>query len=313
MNITNTWMWLGFSLFIIASLSTDAFLLTNQSARPHTSIRAACYWSMLWVATALIFNSFLWLYLYWTSNIVVANTKSMEFFTGYLIEKSLSIDNLFAFYVVFEQLQIPITHQQRVFSYGIWSAIILRLILILLGVWLITAFHWVLYVMGSFLLISGVKMLFTPHTKNQLEKNSIVCWLQHHLRITSTLHENKFFIRKNGLLYATPLLLALILIEISDIIFAFDSIPAIFGITRDPFIVWTSNIFAILGLRALYFLLIRAIQRFYLLKYSVACILVFIGSKMLLEPWLHLTALASLSIIIFILLGSIVMSNLLRK
>ena len=188
------------------------------------------------------------------------------------------------------------------FSYGIWSAIFLRLLLILFGTWLVSEFHWTLYLMGAFLLLTGIRMIVIGGKDENFADRKMIKWMKRWFRITPELHGNQFFVSINGLLYVTPLLIGLIFIEISDLIFAFDSIPAIFAITTDPFIVWSSNIFAILGLRALYFLLAGMIMRFHLLKYGIALILIFVGSKMLLAPWFHLSTLTSLSIIVGILL-----------
>ncbi len=302
MNDWSSSVWLGFSLFLLLALSMDAFLL-KKNGRTHTSVRTAIKWSLVWVAAALTFNALLWLYLYHYFDLALANRKALDFFTGYLIEKSLSIDNLFAFYILFQQFQIPPAYQQRIFSYGIWGAIIFRLILILLGSWLITEFHWVLFLMGAFLLVTGIKMLRASAETTDLYASKTFLFLQKKFRFSKELAGEKFFIRKNNLLYMTPLFLAVIFIEITDIVFAFDSIPAIFAITTDPFIVWSSNIFAILGLRALYFVLAGMVERFYLLKYGIALILIFIGIKMLLEPWLSIPVGISLAIIASILIS----------
>jgi TerC family integral membrane protein len=301
-DIANTWMWLGFSVFLVVALSVDTFLLDKKHARAHESIRVALYWSLTWIACALIFNVLLWAYLYMTTNPLAAEEISLDFLTGYLIEKSLSIDNLFAFYLIFHQFQVPNAYQQRVFSYGVWSAIVLRLLLILFGTWLIKDFHWILYLFGIFLLLTGIKMLFAVHEEKNLLTSRTFLWLKRHIRITDTFHGQNFFVAKNGLLYATPLLIVLIFIEISDLLFAFDSIPAIFAITTDPFIVWTSNIFAILGLRAMYFLLSGMVTRLHLLKYGIAIILVFVGAKMLIAPWITIPVELSLCVIAAILL-----------
>lgn len=295
------WIWSGFFVFLLIALSVDTFLLDKKTARPHQSMRAALSWTMIWVACALLFNGFLWLYLYYKTNIGIANEKAIQFLTGYLIEKTLSFDNLFVFYTVFHHFKIPVAYQQRVFSYGIWSAVVFRLLLILLGTWLVREFHWILYLMGAFLLFTGIKMIFVREKEKDITETTIIKWMKRCFRLTHETHSHHFFVKINGLLYATPLLLALIVIEISDLVFAFDSIPAIFAVTTDPFIVWSSNIFAILGLRAMYFLLANMISRFYLLKYGIALILIFVGGKMLLAPWLAISVLASLSIIIGIL------------
>lgn len=301
-NVANIWMWLGFAIFLVIALYVDTVVLEKRHAGPHTSIKSALFWSMVWIICALLFNGFLWLDLYFTASITIANQKSLEFFAGYLIEKSLSVDNLFAFYVVFHQFHIPHAYQHRIFAIGIWSAIVLRLILILLGVWLISNFGWVLYLMGTFLFFTGLKMFFAEEKAKDLAETLTIKIVNKFLRVSHEITSQHFFMRKNNLLYMTPLFLALIFIELSDLVFALDSIPAIFAITMDPYIVWTSNIFAILGLRALYFLLAGMAYRFHMLKHGVALILVFVGSKMLLEPWLHISVLWSLVMILSILL-----------
>jgi TerC family integral membrane protein len=300
-DIANGWFWLGFTLFVIFALSVDTFLLSNKH-RPHASMRVALFWMSVWISCALAFNGLLWCYVNYTHGQIVANQKAIEFFTGYLLEQSLSVDNLFAFYIVFHQFRIPKAYQQRIFSIGIWSAIVFRLIFILLGVWLLNSFHWIIYVMGAFLLVTGLKMLFWNKEEKDLAEVWFMKLVKRFFRVTHELHGQKLFIRQNAMLYATPLFLALVFIEFSDIIFAFDSIPAIFAVTTDPFIIWTSNIFAILGLRNLYFVLSGMAERLQFVKYGVALILVFIGSKMVLEPWLPISVGVSLGVIGGILL-----------
>lgn len=300
--VANTWMWLGFSVFLIIALSIDTFVIGKHNSHSQASIRRAIGWTLVWVATALLFNLFLWLYLRQVNTPEFASTRSMEFLAGYLIEKSLSIDNLFAFYMIFEHFRIPVQFQQRVLTYGIWGAVIMRLIFILIGVWLLAKFHWLIYVMGIFLLFTGIKMFFMEDKEKDLAETGILKLAKRCFRVTHELDGHHFFVRKNKLLYATPLFIALILVEFSDVVFAFDSIPAIFAVTRDPFIVWSSNIFAILGLRALYFVLANMIARFYLLKYGVALILIFIGTKMVIMPWMHVPVAISLIVIATIII-----------
>lgn len=294
-------VWISFSIFLVIALSIDAKVMHSEKFSPHASAKKALYWTFFWIASALIFNLLLWLFLLET-NPTIANQKALNFLTGYIIEKSLSIDNLFVFYLVFSQFHIPPKYQQRVFSYGIWGAVIMRLGLILAGSYLVNRFHWLLYLMGVFLVFTGIKMMFMKKDEENLKSNRIYNFLTRSFRITHEFSGESFFIRKNNLWYATPLFIAVIFIEISDIIFAFDSIPAIFAITTDPFIVWTSNIFAILGLRALYFCLSAAVQRLRFLKYGIALILIFIGGKMVVEPWLALSVSFSLFVIVSILL-----------
>lgn len=313
-NVANWWVWIFFSIFVIVALSADTLLLGKQHKRgPHSSIRAALAWTTLWILCAFIFNGLLWLYLYFTTDLIIANQKALEFFTGFLIEKSLSVDNLFAFYMIFYQFHIPTAYQQRVFAYGIWGAIIFRLVIILFSSFLISKFDWVLYLLGAFLVLTGLKIFFFEEKQKDLTAGWFFNWLKRHIRMTAELEGERFFIIKNSKYYATRLFVALIFIEISDIIFAADSIPAIFAITRDPFIVWTSNIFAILGLRALYFVLAGMINRFQLLKYGIAIILIFVGIKMITEPWIHISTLFSLGIISGILVSFILISIFFRE
>lgn len=302
-NVITGWTWFGFTIFLIIALTADTWLVNHSKTRSHQSMRVAVYWSLFWISCALIFNLFLWFYLRYEAGDQVANTKALEFFTGYLIEKSLSVDNLFVFYMVFKQFHIPNEYQQRVFTYGIWGAVIMRLLVILAGTALVQRFHWLLYLMGVFLLLTGIKIFFSKEESKDLTETLAIRIFKRFMRITTEFHGERFLIRKNGLLYATPLLVALFFIELSDLVFALDSIPAIFAITTDPFIVWTSNIFAILGLRALYFLLSGMITKFRLLKYGIALILMFVGFKMVIEPWLHVPVGISLSIISSILLS----------
>lgn len=314
MTIAYGWaVWVCFSLFLIIALSIDTFVVNKKHIGPDQSIRAALIWTSIWVACALIFNFLLWVYVSRHVNLAIANEVALNFFTGYLIEKSLSLDNLFAFYLIFHQFHIPTAYQRRVFSYGIWSAIVLRLLLILTGSWLIQHFHSALYIMGAFLLLTGIKMCFTDEEEKELATSPLFVFLKRFLRLTHEFNKEKFFIKKGTLLYATPLMVALVFIELTDLVFAFDSIPAIFAITTDPFIVWTSNIFAILGLRAMYFLLVGMVKQFYLLKYAIALILVFVGSKMLIAPWIKIPTQWSLLVIVSLLVVFSLVGFLSRK
>ncbi|HEU5281491.1 MAG TPA: TerC/Alx family metal homeostasis membrane protein [Gammaproteobacteria bacterium] len=283
-SIANGWIWLGFSLFLVAALVADTVLIGKVSRRSAGLVRTALAWTLFWISCALIFNFGIWVYLYQTTTPAFAHVKALEFFTGYVIEKSLSVDNLFAFYMVFQQFHVPQQYQHRVFSYGVWGAIIMRLALILVGVWLVSEFHWLLYVMGAFLFFTGLKMMFSNEKEKDLAETLVIRLAKKFFNVTTEFHEEHFFIKQGVKWVATPLFLALIFIEFSDLVFAMDSIPAIFAITQDPFIVWSSNIFAILGLRALYFVLARMIERFHLLKVGIALILVFVGVKMMIEP-----------------------------
>jgi tellurite resistance protein TerC len=289
-------MWAGFIVFVLAMLAVDIFALGGKNAH-RVSVKEALGWSIVWVSLALLFNAGLWWYLDVNVGREVANTKALEFLSGYLIEKSLSVDNIFVFLMVFSYFAVPPEYQRRVLLYGILGALVMRAIMILLGVWLVTQFSWVLYVFGAFLVITGVKMLIFADHEPDLEKNPILRWLRGHLRITKDYEGERFFTIRNGVRYVTPLFLVLILIEATDLVFAVDSIPAIFAITTDPFIVFTSNIFAIMGLRALYFLLADMADRFHLLKYGLALVLIFVGGKMLAAYWFHLPVQYSLAIV----------------
>lgn len=298
---SSAWMWIGFAAFLVFALSIDTFVLgKNPSGSP--SWRTALRWTICWITCALIFNAMLWVYLYSNVDTATANLFALQFLTAYLIEKSLSIDNLFVFYMVFNHFHIPAKFQHRVLSYGIWGAVIMRLGVILVGIWLVSHFHWLLYVMGAFLCFTGIKILLMEEKEKDLSETFVLKVAKMFFRVTHEHAEHHFFIRKNKLLYATPLFIALIFVEFSDLVFAIDSIPAVFAITRDPFIVWTSNIFAILGLRAMYFILARMVEELSLLKYGIAFILVFVGFKMLIEPWYKIPASISLSVILFLIL-----------
>ncbi len=254
------------------------------------------------------FGALLWWYLDGTFGREIVNRKALEFLTGFLIEKSLSVDNVFVFVMIFTYFAVPPELQRRVLLYGVLGAIIMRAGMILAGVWLVQEFAWILYVFGAFLVITGIKMLVFANKKPDLERNPLLRWLRGHMRITPGFHGQSFFVRQQGLLYATPMFLVLVMIEISDLVFAVDSIPAIFAITSDPFIIFSSNIFAIMGLRALYFLLADLADRFRLLKYGLAIVLVFIGGKMLAMPWFHTPVQWSLAIVGSIIALSVVLS-----
>jgi tellurite resistance protein TerC len=275
------WMWAGFLAIVLVMLAIDLFLV-GGGKQHKVSFREAATWSLIWVSVSFMFAAVLWWHLDGSVGREVANQKSLEFVTGYLIEKSLAIDNVFVWLMLFSFFGIPLELQKRVLALGVLGAIVMRTVMIFAGAWLITQFHWMLYLFGAFLLVTGIKMWWFAEEKPDMANNPLIRWLRGHMKIADELHGEKFFVWKDGVRYATPLLLALILVEISDLIFAVDSIPAIFAITADPFIVLTSNVFAILGLRAMYFLLADMADRFSLLKYGLAAVLVFIGVKMLL-------------------------------
>lgn len=239
---------------------------------------------------------------------IINNLFSWLVEAGYLIEQTLSVDNMFVFVMIFTYFAVPPELQRRVLLYGVLGAIVMRAAMILGGVWLVSEFAWVLYVFGLFLVVTGIKMLVMAEQKPDLEKNPLLRWLRGHMRITPGFHGDAFFVRINGLRYATPMFMVLMMIEVSDLVFAVDSIPAIFAVTTDPFIVFTSNIFAIMGLRALYFLLADMAERFHLLKYGLALVLVYIGGKMLVMPWFHIPVQWSLPIVGSIILISVILS-----
>lgn len=305
--VSEWWMWLGFLAFVAMMLVIDLFLLGGRKAH-RVSTKEALSWTIVWFTCALIFNLLLWWYLIHTSSTQIANEKALEFLTGYLIEKSLSIDNVFVILMIFGYFSIPAEYQRRVLIYGVLGAIVMRLILILLGIWIVNQFHWALYLFGFLMLITGIRMIFFAEHQPDLAKNPILGWMRQHLRITNELQGERFFIVQKQLRYVTPLFLVLILVEVSDLIFAVDSIPAIFAVTNDPFIIFTSNIFAILGLRALYFLLVNMHSRFHLLKYGLAFILIFVGFKMLIAPWFKIPIFFALGIVVIILIFCIVLS-----
>ena len=301
------WMWAGFIAFVLAMLALDMFVLGGKGAHK-VSTREALGWSVAWVTLAFAFNAGLWWYLDGTVGRELANDKALEFLTGYLIEKSLSVDNIFVFLMIFSYFAVPPEYQRRVLLYGVLGAIVLRAAMILAGVWLVTMFHWVLYLFGAFLVVTGVKMFLFAEHKPDLEKNPVLRWMRRHLRITDGHEGERFFIMRDGLRYATPLFLVLVLVEVSDLVFALDSIPAIFAVTEDPFIVFTSNIFAILGLRALYFLLVDMADRFHLLKYGLALVLIFVGTKMLIVDWFKIPVDIALGVVAAIIATSVILS-----
>jgi len=261
------------------------------------TMKQAAGWSILWVTLSLLFNAAFWWYLVQTQGRAVADPQALAFLTGYLIEKALAVDNVFVWLMLFSYFAVPPALQRRVLVYGVLGAIVLRTIMIFAGSWLISQFDWLLYVFGAFLLFTGVKMALAKEDDSGIGDKPLVRWIRSHLRMTDKIESERFFTRKNGVLFATPLLLVLILVELSDVIFAVDSIPAIFAVTTDPFIVLTSNLFAILGLRAMYFLLAGVAERFSMLKYGLSVILVFIGVKMLIVDFYHIPVAISLGVV----------------
>jgi len=310
-SIGTWWMWAGFFALVLVMLAIDLFMV-GGGKQHRVSFKEAATWSGIWIGVSLLFAAAIWWYLDGVAGREVANAKSLEFITGYLIEKSLAVDNVFVWLMLFSFFAVPLELQKRVLIFGVLGAIVLRTIMIFAGAWLIAQFHWILYVFGAFLLLTGVKMWWFADEKPDLENNRVVKWLRGHMKITTELQGERFFVFREeaGRLvrYATPLFLVLVLVEISDLIFAVDSIPAIFAITTDPFIVLTSNVFAILGLRAMYFLLADVADRFSLLKYGLALVLMFIGVKMMLIDLYKIPVGISLAVVAVIIGASVWLS-----
>jgi tellurite resistance protein TerC len=287
MEPVSIWLWIGFNLFVLAMLALDLGVFHRHA---HVvSLREAATWSAVWVALALLFNLGVW---HWAGA-----EKATEFLTGYLIEKSLSIDNIFVFALVFSYFAVPALYQHRVLFWGILGALAMRAAFIAAGSALIAEFHWILYVFGAFLVATGVKMAIAPAHGLEPARNPVLRLVRRWIPVTDEYDGQRFFTRRAGVLTATPLFLVLVLVETTDLIFAVDSIPAIFAITTDPFIVYTSNVFAILGLRSLYFLLAGVMHRFRYLKLGLAAVLVFVGAKMLLAELWKVPAAVSLAVI----------------
>ncbi|RQO60460.1 hypothetical protein DBR47_08855 [Paucibacter sp. KBW04] len=306
--IAPLWLWFFFAGSVVVALFVDFVVLRKQGAH-EVSVKEAINWSLVWVALSLAFNGLFW----WavkdsTGDVALANTKALEFLTGYLIEKSLAVDNIFVFLMIFTYFAVPAAYQKRVLMYGIIGAIVLRTGMILVGGWLIAEFHWVLYIFGAFLLLTGIKMWWASGQEPDLEANPALKLLRKTMPVSKNFDGEKFFTIENGKKLATPLLLVIALVGMTDVIFAVDSIPAIFAITNDPFIVLTSNIFAILGLRAMYFLLAAMASKFHLLSYGLAVILAFIGTKMMLIDIYKIPVMVSLGVVVGILAITMVWS-----
>jgi tellurite resistance protein TerC len=308
-SIGSWWMWAGFGVFVLLMLAVDMFLLGRNGAQK-VSAKEALIWSLVWFVMAMLFGGLLWGWLDHSVGREIADARAMEYLTGYLLEKTLAMDNIFVFVMIFSYFAVPLEYQKRVLVYGVLGAIVLRALMILLGAWLIAEFHWVLYVFGAFLLITGIKMFVFADHEPDLANNPLLKWVKKHLRVTSDYHGDKFWIMDKGVRWFTPMFLVLVLIEFSDVIFAMDSIPAIFAITDDPFIVFTSNIFAIMGLRALYFLLADMAERFHLLKFGLAVVLMFVGTKMLIVEWFKVPVAVSLAVVVAVIGTSILLSLL---
>ncbi len=297
---TNIWFWVGFIAFVLAMLAIDLGVFNR---RPHVvGAREALTWTTVWVVLALLFAAGL--------AALFDRASALTFLTGYVIEESLSVDNIFIIVLIFQYFAVPAQYQHRVLFWGILGALVMRGLFVGLGAALLARFEWVIYIFGALLLITGARMMFGDDEKFSGDDNGVVRLIRRYLPVTDGYRGKHFLVFEEGRRFATPLLLVLLLVEVTDLIFAIDSIPAIFGITRDPFLVFTSNIFAVLGLRSLFFLLANVVTKFHLLKYGLAIILSFVGAKMLAENWIHVPITVSLGVVLAVLALSIIASLL---
>lgn len=302
------WLWIGFNVFVLILLGLDLGVFHRKSHA--VSMKEALTWSIIWITLSLLFN--LVIYLFWDKMVPNSSYTNIEaalaFLTGYLIEKSLSVDNIFVFILIFSYFAVPDRYQHRVLFWGILGALVMRGTLILIGAALLDAFHWIIYVFGAFLIYTGIRMARHQDEELKPDDNPIVKFFRRFVPVTENYEEDKFFIRRAGRLFATPLFLVLLVVESTDLVFAVDSIPAIFAVTRDPFIVYTSNVFAILGLRALYFLLANVMHQFQYLKLGLSVVLTFIGVKMTIIDLYHIPVGVSLAVVASVLTISILAS-----
>jgi tellurite resistance protein TerC len=306
--IAPLWLWATFGVIVLASLFIDFVVLRKQGSQD-IGVKEALNWSLIWIALSFLFNGLFW----WaikdtTGSTELANTKSLEFLTGYLIEKSLAVDNIFVFLLIFTYFAVPSHFQKRVLMIGIIGAIVLRTVMILVGGWLLAEFHWILYLFGAFLVLTGLKMWWAAGKEPNLDDNPALKLLRKLILVSKDYDGENFWTMENGKKVATPLFMVICLIALTDVIFAVDSIPAIFAITNDPFIVLTSNVFAILGLRAMYFLLASVASKFHLLNYGLAVILIFIGTKMCLIDIYKIPVHFSLGVVVAILAITMLLS-----
>lgn len=302
------WLWVGFNVFVLAMLALDLGVFHRKSHI--VSSKEALTWSLVWISLSLVFNVVI--YFFWDRmmpNSSYTNSEAaLAFFTGYLIEKSLSVDNIFVFILIFSFFAVPAVYQHRVLFWGILGALIMRGILIAVGAALLKEFHWIIYIFGAFLVFTGIRMAWHHDENVQPDRNPVVKFFRRFMPVTESFEEDKFFVRRAGRLFATPLFLILLIVESTDLIFAVDSIPAIFAVTQDPFIVYTSNVFAILGLRALYFLLANVMNKFQYLKFGLSAVLIFVGIKMVIVDFYKIPIGISLGVVAGILTISILAS-----
>jgi tellurite resistance protein TerC len=297
--IAETWLWIAFNGFVLLMLALDLGVFHRKA---HVvSLRESLTWTAVWIMIALAFNGWIWHRF--------GQDKAIEFLTGYVIEKSLSIDNVFVFALLFSYFKVPPLYQHKVLFWGVLGALIMRAIMIALGAALIAKFSWIIYIFGAFLIITGLKMLFKKEEEIHPENNPLVRWFKKLMPVTNDYRGDRFLVRENGIRMATPLMVVLLIVEMSDVIFAVDSIPAIFAVTKDPFIVYTSNVFAILGLRSLYFALAGVMDKFHYLKTGLGVVLTFVGVKMLLghTPY-KIDTVVSLGVIVGVLTLSVILS-----
>ena len=305
---TTIWLWIGFNLFVLAMLALDLGIFHRKS---HTvSGKEALTWSLVWILLSLVFNAVI--YFFWDRMMPESSYSNREaalaFFTGYLIEKSLSVDNIFVFILIFSFFAVPAKYQHRVLFWGILGALIMRGTLIAVGAALLKEFEWIIYLFGAFLIFTGIRMALHQEEEIHPDQNPVVKFFRKMMPVTENFEKDKFFVRRAGRLLATPLFLTLLIIESTDLVFAVDSIPAIFAVTREPFLVYTSNVFAILGLRALYFLLANVMDKFQYLKLGLSAVLTFIGGKMVIMDLYHIPVGLSLVVVASILTISILAS-----
>lgn len=294
----NVWMWVGFNCLVLLLISIDLFVFHRNSHE--VKMKEALTWSAVWITLAMIFNVGVYSWF--------GQEAALQFFTGYIIEKSLSVDNLFVFLMVFAYFKVPPKYQHKILFWGIIGALVMRAILIVVGAALIAEFHWIIYIFGGFLVLTGIRMVFQEEEHVNPEKNIVIKIFRRFFPVTESFHADNFFVRHAGKLMATPLFLVLVSVEFTDLVFALDSIPAIFAITPDPFIIYTSNVFAILGLRALYFALSGVMNLFYYLKFGLAAVLVFVGTKMVIIDFYKIPIGLSLRVVAMILVIAVVAS-----
>jgi tellurite resistance protein TerC len=305
---TPIWLWIGFNVFVLAMLALDLGVFHRKAHA--VSSREALIWSIVWISLSLVFNAVI--YFNWDrmmpESAYTNREAALAFLTGYLIEKSLSVDNIFVFILIFSFFGVPAAYQHRVLFWGILGALVMRGILIVIGAALLEQFHWIIYVFGAFLIFTGIRMAVNHDENVEPDKNPVVKFFRRFMPVTENFEKEQFFVRRAGRLMATPLFLILLVVESTDLVFAVDSIPAIFAVTQDPFIVYTSNVFAILGLRALYFLLANVMDQFQYLKFGLSAVLIFVGTKMVIADFYKIPIGVSLGVVAGILTISILAS-----